>query len=228
MQVSGILRAFSAIFIDALFPLSPIDKELASLTPQTIFSKLQPAPAYDQTVLELGETKSIFAYKDERVSKLVWGIKYKKNKHNADLGGHALCETLINMFGDIPGYVLVVPMPITPRRRRERGYNQCELLTDAIDQISDKFTLENRFMIRNDILVRTVHKSKQALKNRTERLENSGAIFALNEHLLIQVKKETPIVIIDDVITTGSTMQQALGAFYKAGYQNVRGLSLAH
>ena len=118
---------------------------------------------------------------------------------------------------------MIIPIPITNRRKNERGYNQCELLMDAVRDLD----AEKIFTFRKDILLRRQHTSRQTLKGRQERLADAKGIFSLNPDDLGTLKDKT-IVIIDDVITTGSTINEAMKTVRRGGCQKVYGLSLAH
>ena len=150
------------------------------------------------------------------------------------IGGYALFTKLRELTTHLPlispQQIKVIPMPVTPRRRRERGYNQCELLVGEIGRLDT----DHRFQIISDLLIRTHHASRQTLKNRGERIESAKGIFGLDEEALQKFKisnseyfNET-FIIIDDVITTGSTMNEAMMTLKNAGFKNVFGLSLAH
>lgn len=218
------LGAIYKTILDALFPLSKAEEEILLLTPEKALAKLPAALAYDASVVPLKSVKSVFAYKDERVSKLVWSIKYKKSVHSVQIGGYALYKALPQ-----DSRAAIVPIPITSRRRRERGFNQCELLLDEIQRLDS----EKRFIFEKDLLQRVRHASHQTLKSRDERLRSSKGIFSVNEEIVKQIKGATLnsdhlIIVIDDVITTGSTMKEALDVLRSSGFSNVAGLSLAH
>ena len=188
------------------------------MTPEKAFSKLPRSP-----LPPIQNATSVFAYKDPRVTKLIWNIKYKKHKTAVEIGGYALYQELITLRRNVPDKpFLVLPMPITPRRRRERGFNQCELLAEELARL-DKDKL---FTFSNSILLRIQHASRQTLKGRTERLESAKGIFSVASET--DILKESQVVIIDDVITTGSTIKEAMETLDKAGFNSVRGLSLAH
>jgi ComF family protein len=255
------IRALYNTILDALFPVPKAEEELSSLTPETAFEVLPRAPAYTGLAVSLPEARSIFAYKDERVSKLVWSLKYKRSARAAALGGYALWRELcagavvmcvpvkihlptgqtgpINHSASsfefspehtsLPLHAIIISMPITPRRRRERGFNQCELLVDEIERL-DK---DGRFAIEKNLLMRVRHASRQTLKGRTDRLSSAKGVFAVNGEAAARLRssprfEEMSIVVIDDVITTGSTMREALDALKKAGFAKISGLSLAH
>jgi predicted amidophosphoribosyltransferase len=91
-----------------------------------------------------------------------------------------------------------------------------------IDQII-KIDKEKIFSKNYDILKRLIHKDRQTLKKRNERIQESKGIFSIEIDNEI---KDKIIVIIDDVVTTGSTAKQAYDLFIESGYKNVNVLSL--
>lgn len=225
------MRALYSVVTDALFPLSEAEVFLRTLSPESAAGILPPAPPYDASVMPMPGTQSLFAYKDECVSCLVWSIKYKRDAHAVAIGGYALHRKLqkARLADDRSGgRWVVVPIPITERRRRERGYNQCELLLDEIRRLD----VGRELMCEKGLLVRTLHKNRQTLKGRADRLESASGIFAVDAGRAAQISSaygpDIRVIIIDDVITTGSTMKAALDAVASAGFRNVSGLSLAH
>ncbi len=206
-------------FLDALFPISAAERELFSYSTLEASQKLPKAPTFTEPIPFV---YSIFAYKDERVAKLVWNIKYKKSEKAVKLGGFALWNAIRNKAARTEDATfLIVPIPITDRRRKERGYNQCELLVDEIA----KLDIEKKFSIKKDLLIRTQHVSRQTLKSREERLQSTEGIFQVTPN---EIDRTIPVIIIDDVITTGSTIKEAMQTMKDAGFLNVYGLSLAH
>jgi competence protein ComFC len=211
-----LITAIYRTVVDALFPLSAAELELFQLSPEEAWDTLTKAPA-----VPVEDATAIFAYKDERVSKLVWNIKYKKSETAARIGGYALFKKLSEM--NLPGGSVITPMPITKRRRKERGFNQCELLVNEVARLDT----EKKFMIEAHILIRSHHSSRQTLKGREERLESAKGIFSVNSGLAAKYK-DRRIIVIDDVITTGSTITEAIHTLKAAGLQDVYGLSVAH
>lgn len=160
--------------------------------------------------------ESIFSYKNPLVKELIWQIKYKKNKHAVGIAAHALLHSL----SDSPPNTLLVPIPISKKRRKERGYNQCELLIDEILRLDT----ENKFQKDFKLLIRSKHIEKQTHKDRNERLENTKGIFETTRKENLQQK----IIIIDDVSTTGSTLKEAREELLSARYSDVTALTVAH
>ncbi|MEN9913195.1 MAG: hypothetical protein RLY66_603 [Candidatus Parcubacteria bacterium] len=216
--------------LDALFPLSPVEQALLSLSPEEALRALPPAPDYSGLIVDLPYAHSVFAYKDDRVSRLIWNIKYKKSTHAVNIGGYALFSELEDIISALPQeilLVLVVPIPITTSRRRERGYNQCELLIDEIDRLQQQLGTST-LVFEKDLLLRIGNTSEQKLKNRKERAEGAHDIFSVNTEKVSLYNKNMHIIVLDDVITTGSTLHEALETLKKAGFVNIQALSLAH
>jgi ComF family protein len=116
----------------------------------------------------------------------------------------------------LPGDVLV-PVPIHHRRLRERGYNQSSLLAHELGRLSG-------LPVIDDCLVRTSYIAPQAkTSNAAERLVNISGAFTCADARL-QAKQ---VILIDDVSTSGATMNTCAGALKAAGTASVRGLVLA-
>jgi len=207
-------RLLYNILLDALFPRPSDEASALSLTPEAAFAEF---PKGSQP--PFSNMRSVFAYKDPRVRKLIWSVKYKRDAQAIQTCGYALYSTL-RTITDSPLYI--VPMPITLRRRNERGYNQCELLVEEIARLDSA----KRIKIISNLLLRIHHTERQTLKDREERLHDAKGIFAVDSSY--QNLFFARIIVIDDVVTTGSTMNEAIGTMKKAGFQNVTGLSVAH
>jgi ComF family protein len=108
---------------------------------------------------------------------------------------------------------LVVPVPLATRRRKERGYNQAELLAEHVAAAMDG-------QLRTDVLRRQERPPQQGLSAH-ERLANlSGALSA---HGDIAGR----VILVDDVATTGATLAACAEALLAAGAQDVRALVFA-
>jgi ComF family protein len=226
MPSESALGAFFNVILEALFPVHPAEREVLSMGQAAAWKSL-PRAGHPH----IGEACSIFSYKDERVSRLIWSIKYKKSRAGAAIAGYALCRMARFFAGAVPKNmrVMIVPMPMTRARRRERGFNQCELLLDEMEKLD-----AGRYLtFARDLIIRTRHTSRQTMKNRKERSESIKDMFAVNEKAasLPEMRRDPLryfIVVIDDVVTTGSTMRDAIATLRRAGFKNTYGLSVAH
>ncbi|MCT4586548.1 MAG: ComF family protein [Carboxylicivirga sp.] len=142
---------------------------------------------------------SLFYYKKgERVQRLLHEIKYRRNM---DLG-----KELGRQLGKViqqakPGeYDCVIPIPLHPKKLRQRGFNQAELIADGLAEV---------LSIPMDIssVKRSVHTESQTRKGRFERWQNVENIFQVSETNLLNGKH---VLLVDDVITTGSTMEACI------------------
>lgn len=109
---------------------------------------------------------------------------------------------------------IITAIPLSRQRFNWRGFNQAELLAETIAQISGQ-PLINKWQRRNRL--------SQTYLSRTERLINLRQTFSWSQQL-----KGQDFLIIDDVVTTGTTLIQAANCLRKSGAGQVRGLVLAH
>ena len=114
-------------------------------------------------------------------------------------------------------YDLITWIPVSEKRRKERGYDQAMLLAMAV-------ALE-----LNDVAVETLRKEKDnpaqsSLTGQEERLKNVKNAYVVSEPQLVDGKR---ILLIDDILTTGATMDEAAKMLLKSGAQAVLGAALA-
>ncbi|HEX7724440.1 MAG TPA: phosphoribosyltransferase family protein [Candidatus Paceibacterota bacterium] len=227
----NLIRALYSVVLDALFPLHPAERAVLSCGPEGAWNTLPRAPHVREARM-----CGIFAYKDERVAQLIWSIKYKKSHAGSAIAGYAMHQVAHQFLAALPHDmpVVIVPMPITRRRRRERGFNQCELIMEAMIELDTA----HRLAFAPGILERVHHTSRLTLKDRQHRLDATATtrLFATRtdsvERLMTATNTADPaqlfIIVIDDVITTGSTMKSALEVLHNTGFTNLCGLSVAH
>ena len=145
-------------------------------------------------------TAQYYFTKGSKMQHLMHGLKYKGDKelglYLGRLMGHAF--TASNRFRYIDA---LVPLPLFPAKEQKRGYNQATILCEGIAEVLDKPILK-------DIIVRTTHTDTQTKKNRTERWANMEGRFELVKPEAIKGKH---ILLVDDVVTTGATLE-ACGA----------------
>lgn len=140
-------------------------------------------------------------------------------------GAGYLLQDFFTLFEACPGlkeYVdraLLVPVPLHPRKLRERGFNQSEALCQALVRLQPSAQLAN-------ILVRTVDTPSQTLFSRKERMRNLRSAFKINGSK--KEKNEGRYVIVDDVFTTGSTLNACARALKKGGISRIDILTLGH
>lgn len=120
----------------------------------------------------------------------------------------------IEPFQDVD---LIIPVPMTRKKRRKRGYNQSEMIAKGIAQSLNK-PVENR------ILQRTKQKKSQTHLNKFTRWQNINESFLLQQQLPSEIKH---ILLIDDVITTGATLESCANAIHEKYNVKISVASLA-
>ncbi len=132
------------------------------------------------------------------------------------LAGHVSCSPGFT-DGLWEGVDLVIPVPLHPRRRRERGFNQSELLA--------RFLSSRRGVrLAARTLVKTENNPPQTSLEAASRVSNVRGVY--------RVKKKEEIggrvlLVVDDVYTTGATLAECSRVLLKAGAAEVRGLTIA-
>jgi ComF family protein len=117
---------------------------------------------------------------------------------------------------------VVVPVPVTAARLAERGYNQAwELIKALRRQATD-----TRALALSDALVRIGNAPDQHPLPREQRLRNLQGSFVVHPHHVARLQN-THVLLVDDVSTTGTTLNSAAQALLKAGTGRVSALVLA-
>lgn len=203
-------RLFQHI-IDFIFPPSAEELKIRSIDGAWLLKNAEKARK-----AEFSFINPIFSYQESLIKELIWQIKYKKNMHAIRCAGYVLYCELNKNYKE----ARLIPIPISKNRRRERGYNQCELIINEIIRLDS----EKKFLADFELLIREKDIEKQTHKNRSERISNIKHIFKVTKRNNLDRK----IIIIDDVTTTGSTLKEARDELLKVGYTDVSALSIAH
>ena len=91
----------------------------------------------------------------------------------------------------------LIPLPLFPARERKRGYNQALVLCEGIAQVLGKPIFKNA-------ITRTSHTDSQTKKNRVQRWQNMEGRFETTDE---EVLKGKHLLLVDDVVTTGATLE---------------------
>lgn len=127
---------------------------------------------------------------------LIHNLKYHHKKEIGLLLGRMFGEDLADTEFIKPVEV-IVPVPLHPKKKKIRGYNQAEIIAQGISEATS-------IPLSTDNLVRVVHNPTQTKRTKTERWENVKNIFDVKD---IHAFNQKHILLVDDVITTGSTIE---------------------
>jgi ComF family protein len=214
-----ILRGAFLSFLDFLYPKSAKVYELEALTPYELLERLPPAKDLGDDVIAL------FSYADEGVRELIWELKYRNNAAIArtlaallwDVLQTELAERALSENFERP---LLVPVPMSKKRRLMRGWNQTETLCEELK----KLDTENILEYKSDLLLKARHTESQTLTaNKKERLHNLEGTMEVSGDL-----KGKCVVVVDDVTTTGATFAEARRELRRGGARKVFCVALAH
>jgi len=114
---------------------------------------------------------------------------------------------------------VLLPVPLHPRKKRERGYNQSALIAE---ELGDEFGLE----VDYSLLKRVLDTTSQTQFNRSERRRNLRNAFSIASKSAIG--SDLRYILIDDVFTTGSTLNACAAVLRKAGVGQVDALTVGH
>jgi ComF family protein len=159
----------------------------------------------------------LYVYKDPLVKKVILDVKLYCNKAIAEIIGKALHEVLVDEIGErlLTEYFirpLLVPIPMTKKGLRERGWNQCLIFAEALK----KYDTGNEFELMPEALIKIRTTADQVGKSRWERFENLKQCFRADPYV-----KGRNVIVIDDICTTGATLMEARRALQDGGARNV-------
>lgn len=145
----------------------------------------------------------------KNLQKMIRGIKYHRQKDLAYYQAKFMWEywQKLNINGDFQ----IVPVPIYPRRKKQRKYNHMELVASELSKISGFET--------NFGLIKRIKDTKPQYKlNKTQRMLNLNNAFEVNKECYFANKK---VLLIDDICTTGSTFEEMIRELNKAGIYDI-------
>ena len=158
---------------------------------------------------------ALYLYTDD-VRTIIHNLKYLNKTHLAVNLGSSIGK-IIKEDKNIRNWDLLIPIPLHRVKQRSRGFNQSELIVDAIAEVT---SIEKD----NSMLIRHRYTKNQAALPMRERAANVKGAFRVINKMKIKGKK---IILVDDVITTGSTMLECIKVLKEAGAKDVRGVSAA-
>ncbi len=170
---------------------------------------------------------SLYDYRDPVIKKALWLLKYKNKKPVAETFARLVYGIMLEEISELVMMKnwrdpVLVPIPLSKARLRERGYNQTELVAKAIVKLdqNQNFKLKTMWLKKIKETPRQAH-----IKNRNERLLNLKDSFEVSADTEVKGKN---IILLDDVTTTGATLSEARKALKNAGARDVVAFTLAH
>jgi ComF family protein len=158
----------------------------------------------------------LYFTKEGIVQHLIHQLKYGDRQDIAEYLGKMLALQLENA-GCFENIDFLIPVPLHPRKKRQRGYNQSLKICKGMEQVIHIPVLQH-------CLVKIKHTSSQTHKTTAERIENVKDAFAVRDSKIIKGKN---ILLVDDVLTTGSTLESCTLTLLKAAEVTISIATLA-
>lgn len=242
--------------LDLLLPQKPLVRELLNMSPDEFAERAGQAQGnVGKNIL------SLFDYRTPLVKEAVWMLKYRGNKKIAALLAALLYDELLGFleeYAPLTNFTepLLIPIPLSRKRERERGFNQCELLCNELMRLDSPFVKGSGESLSRGIsssplplfrgevpslrgegvggrnftlstpALRKIKDTPSQTKtdSRAKRLENLRDCFSADPN---EVGGRN-IILIDDVATTGATLDSARRALKSAGARKVIAFTIAH
>ena len=150
------------------------------------------------------------------VQNLIHEFKYKGNKEIGRYLGNMIGESIMksNRFKDIS---IIIPLPLFIEKEKRRGYNQAKILCDGVSEIMG-------IQMETNNVVRIIDTESQTKKKRIQRWKNVDRTFRV---LYPDALEGQHILLVDDVITTGSTLEACASEILKVKNTKVSIAALA-
>jgi ComF family protein len=150
------------------------------------------------------------------VQKIVHRLKYKNRPDLGVKSGETFGRLLLNS-PYFQGIDLIIPVPLHPKKEKERGYNQSGVLADG---------LAEAMLVTQDkqILIRKTHRKSQTQLGRLDRYANVHEVYTVQNPERLKGKH---VLLVDDVLTTGATLGTCSDLLLRAGVAKISAVTLA-
>jgi len=198
--------------LEGLFPVTCITCQKPGKWLCSVHQRAMPAPKNQVSYKYLDAIYVVTAYKDPTIKKSIERFKFKNARYLAKPLAQIISTSVPN---DILTGLTLVPIPLHWRRQIWRGYNQSTLLVKALRQINPRITANTK------VLKRCKATNQQARLSKSERSKNIKQAFS--------VKSTVPpkVMLIDDVVASGATLDEAARTLKNAGAIEVSAVVLA-
>jgi ComF family protein len=175
-----------------------------------------------------GTTAALFDYKHPLVKKAIWALKYHRKRALGRYFGNALYREFFKQLARSGRHaheeIILLPVPASKKAIAMRGYNHAAIIASAIVECgkSDNIPIS----LERDILYKKRENPQQVKsRGRAAREQNVLNIFGIREGEMLRGKT---VILIDDVITTGATINAARSAVKEFKPKRVLAIAAAH
>jgi len=169
----------------------------------------------------------LFDYRHPPIKKAIWLLKYKGKKGLANIFAEVMHGAILEELSELSVMEnfhepLLIPIPLARKRERERGFNQALLICEKLIELDNTRT----FKLEPNLLIKPKDTEHQArIEDRQKRLKNIIGSFSVKNPEKIKGRN---IILIDDVTTTGATLNEARKILKQAGAREIIAFTVAH
>ncbi len=161
---------------------------------------------------------SPFSYDAAAIKTLIHDLKYRRARGNAEILGALLYRAVAYHGVVLSQESVIIPIPLHRARQRVRGFNQSLLIAEALGA-------KLGIPAQDDIL-RKIRRTKPQMElAREERLKNMAGAFAVSDSASV---RNRTIILLDDIKTTGTTLEEAARVLRSAGAKRIWAITVAH
>lgn len=153
-------------------------------------------------------------YFENRLRDAIHAFKFQGRKDVGRYLVRLITEKVLSFSDD---FDCIIPIPVTEKRLKERGFNQSFVIGEEVSKIADK-------PVYHTVLYKTKETLDQYSLHKEERQRNIKGAFAVNNKSRIRARK---VLIVDDLFTTGYTAKEASRTLFKAGIDSAFFFALA-
>ena len=147
--------------------------------------------------IKIEKATALFTFqKGSKFRKLLHSLKYRGKSEIGILLGKELAAEMLSSknFSDID---YIIPVPLHPNRQKQRGYNQSEMIGVGMSMVL-------KIPMLTDVLIRNLETVTQTKMTKDERWKNVSGKFIISDG---EILKNKHVLLVDDVVTTGSTLE---------------------
>lgn len=157
----------------------------------------------------------LYFNKGGQVQNIMHQLKYNSQPQVGVAIGHLYGHELkdLEIYRQVQA---IVPVPLHPHKIEKRGYNQSEQFAIGLSEVMN-------IPVCTDILVRNAERESQAKQNRSNRFDNMQKVFSATAN----TEKFESVLLVDDTITTGATLEACVMALQEIGVKNIHIVGMA-
>lgn len=160
------------------------------------------------------EIFSLYEYRGI-IKKKIWQFKFRNQKYLSNFFAYLLSKRLMELNFE---FDIIIPVPINLARFMERGYNQSYLITKEMSKIMKK-------EVYGDVLIKLKNNKRQSELNEKDRQSNVLGVYKVKNECKIKGKI---VLLVDDIYTTGSTINECAKMLKMAGAKKVIAITIAY